>query len=504
MSQKLRVLMNKIKKLLRHLRNSFPKVTGDIVIYGIGGSLAQFVGLVTIPIITRILASDKVGIVDVVNATQGYFLVLISLNLVSGLMRYFYEVSNDAYRDRKNMVSSLVWFTVVFGGLIVWLTSLFSRQLSNVLFNTDTYAYAITLAIVSLPFTALKEILASVLRMQRKPLTYLFLNIAYALVNFLLILLFILDLKQGINGYFTAQVISGVFVVIASAWLCREHLGFTFSMKWFWVMAAYALPMLPGGLLNWGMMSINRILLTQYTTESQIAYYGIATKTAKVIELAVTAFIMGWLPVFMENINSASFHQKLDKVFRYFTYASLSLSALVVMFAKEFFFILAPAEYKIGIPLVGLLCLKQVITGLPYTFTIGIALKKKSYLVSVSTGIGVMVTILVSLMLSPDYGILGASIADVIGVTVYTLAMLLFSNRLLRINLHYKPVLASLATFIAVWMISVIVKIENSWLSLGMRIGLLIIFLITLFVIIDQKKLFNSINSKIHINNSNY
>lgn len=490
-------MLSKVKNLLLKVLKLFPKVTKDIVIYGVGGSMVQFVGLITIPIITRILISNDVGKVDVINAISGYFLVLIPLNLVSGLMRYFYEVSEDAKNDRKKMISSAIWFTTIFGALIVWLVSLFSKQLSVGLFDSPAATTAIVLAVASLPFTALKEIFASVLRMERKPIVFLILNIIYAVINFLLILFFILGLKKGIEGYFTAQIISGLFITLTSAWFCRSYLGLTFSFKWFWVMAAYALPMLPGGLLNQGMMSINRILLTQFTTESQIAYFGVATKAAKVVELAVTAFIMGWLPIFLANINSESFHKKLDRVFRYYFYGTLVLSAVITTFAKEFFFILAPAEYAVGASLVALLCLKQVITGSTYTFTVGITQKKKTYLVSVSTAFGVAATILFSYLLSPRYGIFGAAIADVIGIAIYTLAMLLFSNHLVKLDLNYKPVIFSMAAFLVMWLITIEVEFPNYWLDFAFRLGSLAAFLLFVFVIIDQREILKTLSASL-------
>ncbi len=483
------LIMNIFKAAKEKFFKIFPRVTGDILLYGIGGSLFQLVGLITIPFITRIIPSDEMGIVDVVNAIATFLTILMALQLVSGLMRYFYEVNGQDSTDRKRMISSVVWFTLLFGGLLVWIVSLFSAQISQALFSSPKYATAIVLAAASLPFTALKDIFTSVLRMQRKPLAFLLLNLFYALASFLLILLFVLSLKKGINGYFTAHIIAAVFVAMLSAWMCRGFFGLTFSKKWFGIVAAYSIPMVPGGLLNWGMMSINRILLTQYTTDSQIAYYGLAIKAAKVIEMAVTAFIMGWLPVFLENINSETFHKKMDKVFRYYIYATISMSAVVTVFAREFFIILAPDEYAVGASLVALLCLKHAITGSTYTFTVGITKMKKTYLVSVSTAAGVAVTILASVLLSPRYGIFGAAIADVLGILVYTLLMLIFSNKLIKLELAYKPIVLSVLTFLGLWIVTITVKFANGWIDLLFRAGLLAIFFIVVFVLIDHRKL---------------
>ena len=485
------------KEFFQKIINIFPKITGEIFIYGLGGSLAQFVGLVTIPIITRIFSSAEFGTVDVINATSGYFAVLITLNIGSGLMRHFYEISTEAAKDRQKMVSSLVWFTIIFGGLVVFLGSLLSSNLSQLLFSRKDYALAISLALASLPFASLKEIFASVLRMQRKPINFLVLNILYAIINFLLTLLFVLGFKWGINGFFAAQIVSGVFISLASAWQCRDFVRFAFSKKWFYSMASYGVPMLPGSLLNWGMMSINRILLTQFTTESQIAYFSVATKTAKVIELAVTAFIMGWLPVFLANINSESFHKKLDKVLRYYIYATLSLSALVTIFAKELFYVLAPPEYQVGSSLVALLCLKQAITGTTYIFTVGIVQSKKTYLVSVSTGIGIITTVLISLLLSPHYGIFGAAIADAVGILVYAILTFIFSNHLKKLGWDIKPIIWAPISYLFLWLLSIIIGFPNLYADLLFRVGLLGLFLFFVFVIIDRSKLLKTLLTSI-------
>lgn len=474
------------KATFRKLLSGFPKLTGDILIYGIGGSLAQVVGLVTILIITRILTSTEYGSVDVITAAAAYFTVLITLNLGTGLMRFYYETTGNPECDRAQMVSSLAWFTLLFGGLVAALVALFAGGLSDLLFGSPVYGKAITLAVASLPFAALKEIFKNVLRMQRKPVNFLAINILYALVNFALILLFVVSFKDGIDGYFWAQVISAVIAALVSAWLCRAQLAFSFSKHWFWLMAAYSLPMVPGGLFTWGMTYVNRILLTQYTSASQIAYYSMATKAAKVIELVVTAFILGWFPVFLKNINSPTFHAKMDRVFRYYFYATLTLSAVVTAFGREFFMVLAPPEYAPGVALVALLCLKQVFYASTYTYTVGITQTRKTYFVSVSTGLGVLATIGISLLLLPAYGIFGAALADLLGTFVYALLMLLFSERLVSLNLRYAPVVLSLLGFLLLWGVSVLVQLPNPWLDALLRAGLLAAYLVFVYAIIDR------------------
>ena len=475
-----------IKDTFNIIKSIFPKLTGDILIYGVGGSFAQIIGLITLPIITRILVASEMGTVDVVNATTGYFSALISLNIAAGLMRNFFEVPAENITERKKLVSSLIWFTIIFGGLVVLFGIAISSKLSAMLFDDTQYSLAISLALASLPFIILKNIFSNIFRMQRKPVSYLVLNTVYAILNFFLILLFVVPLKMHITGIFAAQVIASFIIAIVSAWYCREFIKLTFSIKSFTNMAAYGLPMMPGSIFQWGMVSINRILLTQYTDTSQIAYYGVALKAAKIIELAVTSFTLAWEPFFLAHINSESFHQKLNKALWYFALTALFLAAVVAVYSKEFFRILAPVEYQVGAVLVGILCLRQVFFGSSYIIGAGVIQQKKTYLISLSLGFGIAATIGMGFLLMPKFGIVGAALADLTGEMVNVITYFIFSNRLKKIPWNLRRVGLAIFGYIILWILTIGIRIQNLYIDFGIRSFLLTLYILFLFVIVDR------------------
>ncbi|NPV55329.1 MAG: polysaccharide biosynthesis protein [Anaerolineae bacterium] len=464
----------------------FPKITGDILIYGVGGSFSQFIGFIYTMVVTRVLSSSEFGSVDVINATTGYFSALISLNLISGLMRHYFEVPDDDPVERRKLVSSLIWFIVLFGGLVVLVGALFSQRISLSLFKSDVYASTITLALASLPFISLKNVFSSVLQMKRKPAQYLTINILYAILNVLLVVLFVEPLGFRIDGIFLAQLVTAVVMMLFGAWQCREVIGLTFSRMWFTRLAAYSLPKVPGTLFQWGMSSINRLLLTQYTTATQIGYYSIATKPVRMMELANTSFGLAWTPVFMKNINSETFQTKLNRGLRYYMFAVLLLGAAITAFAREIIHILAPPEYQAAVVLVGLFGFKQAISGVYHFTSFGVIQTKKTIYDSVSFGVGVAVTVGVSLLLMPRYGIYGAAIADLCGQVVKTILHSYIAYRLKPIRWTLTPLLLALGGFIALWLGTVWVQLPNAWLDLLLRVGMLVLYAVFVLVIVDR------------------
>lgn len=487
-------MIQKLRKLITALISLLPKASTDILIYGIGGSLSQLVAFLTTPVISRILTPGEIGNIAVITAAAGYFLVVMTMNIATGMMRFYYEIEASDHHTRTRLISSSFWFVLVFGAFTTFVLSYFAPQLTRIFFGSAHFARAFIYALVALWLTGLNDLLKNVLRIQRKPVRFLVLNLFFALFNFLLTLLLVVGLKMQIEGFFLAQVIAGIVMAFIGILQIRGYISLTYSGEWFSKMMAYSLPTIPGYLFYWGLTSITALMLTQYTTDTEIGYFSMATKVAKIVELVITAFTLGWLPIFLESINKPEFHAKLNEVFRYYVLLTLSLSAIVVLFAKEIFYVFAPPEYLAGAGLVGLLCLKQAFFGATYTYTVGITQKKKTIWISVANAAGLLVTVALSFLLMPKLGKMGAAIADAIGMLIFAFIEWLASERLVPLRLDFKPAFAALFVYLAVWLYTIFVSIPNGIADLTLRIVIFLIFGYVLYAIIDGRKLMGKLS----------
>ncbi len=230
---------------LQAMLKQFTSLSKDVLIYGLSGSLAQVFGLITIPILTRLLTVGEFGTIDVINATIGYFAILMGFNIGSGLWRYYYEVPETDLKNRQRMVSSLLWFVLGVGAPIALVISALAEDISVRLFDKPDFALAIQLAVLALPLMAVYNLFIGLQRLKRRPLTFLSINLGYSLLYFVLVLVFIGGFKVNIQGIFLAQLIAYSCAGLVAIWLGRDLLVFTFSKEWFYKMASYGLPMLP-------------------------------------------------------------------------------------------------------------------------------------------------------------------------------------------------------------------------------------------------------------------
>jgi O-antigen/teichoic acid export membrane protein len=465
----------------------FAGLSKDILIYGLGGSLGQVISLITVPIITRILSVGQYGTLDVIYATIGYFAVLMGFNVGSGLWRYYYEVPESDLQTRRKLVSSITWFVILISVPITLIISVFAPEISIALFDSPDQAFAIRMAVYSLPVMALYNLLIGIQRLKRKPGTYISINIGYSLLYFALILLFVWKLRLGIPGIFIAQLIAYSVGALCGIWLARDLLGLTFSKEWFYKMAAFGLPLVPAAFLNWSLSAINRYALNAYSGVVQVGYFSLASKVAQAMILVVTSFTLAWQPFMLASMNKPESRKLYPIALNYYLIITLGIGAFLAIFSREIFLILAPATYLPGAGLVGILVFRQLLVGMDYITGVGIVWAKKTILTSAALGIGVLTSLGVNLLLTPRLGIYGAAIAEMTGVSVSQIAIYFFSLRYYTVLWDRSVIGRSITGYWIVAILSIVSGLlipQHEW-TLLIKLGFWCIYVYFLWRLID-------------------
>ena len=220
-------------------------VVKNMFLYGIGGALSQVAGLITLPLMTRVLTSQEYGAIEVITATTGYFSLLIGLNTMSGLYRFFYAADEEK-NDRKGLVSTTFIFVAITGLAIALLSIILSPIFAENLFNDLSYAGVIRLAFGALVPVAVYTYSLCLLRIQNKALPYILIALIVSAIYMGCVILFIAVLRVGIPGYYYSQIIANTIGAAIALFISRQYLVFRFSAYWFKKLAKYSFPLIPG------------------------------------------------------------------------------------------------------------------------------------------------------------------------------------------------------------------------------------------------------------------
>lgn len=413
-------------------------VARNVIIYGIGGVLSQAAGLITLPLMTRFLTSWEYGSIEVITSLTGYFNLLIGLNMMTGLYRFFFEAENE--KDRREMVSTTFLFVGLCGVLVILTSLLLGGTFSQRLFRDAEHTGLIRLAFTALVPVAFYTYSLNLLRLENKALPYMLIALTVSMIYMGCIILFVAVRKVGIPGYYYAQIISNTIGTVIALFISRKLLAPRFSIKWFKRLARYSFPLVPGTLFGWSLSANNRMFLNASTTPVQVAYYGLANKATIVITLATQAFCNAWEPTMYSLLNKEEkIKRTLPTMLSLYTFGTLSICTLVMTVAREIFLFLAPPEYLAGIGLLGIMQLRWIFTMGVYVIDPGTAKTGKTWWVSVMLGLAVLVNLGANMILTPKLGLYGAVIAELLGYVTAMCGRWIVSDRLFPIhwNLRY-------------------------------------------------------------------
>lgn len=408
-------------------------IARNVIIYGIGGVLSQAAGLITLPLMTHRLSSLEYGSIEVITAFSGYFNLLIGLNMMTGLYRFFFQAKDSD--DRRKMVSTTFLFVGLCGAIVILLSLLFGEQFSMSQFRDTEHTGLIRLAFTALVPVAVYTYSLNLLRLQNKAIPYMAIALTVSAIYMGCIVLFVAVLKVGCPGYYYSQIISNSIGAAISLFISRSLLAPHFSVEWFKKLAVYSFPLVPGTLFGWSLSANNRMFLNASTTPVQVAYYGLANKATIIITLATQAFCNAWEPTMYSLLSKEDkIRRTLPSMLSLYTFGTLSICTLVMTVAREIFLFLAPAEYLAGIGLLGIMQLRWIFTMGVYVIDPGTAKSGKTWWVSVMLGLAVLVNLGANTVLTPRLGLYGAVISELLGYVTAMCGRWIVSDRLFPIQ----------------------------------------------------------------------
>jgi O-antigen/teichoic acid export membrane protein len=301
------------------------------------------VGLILLPILSRVFAPSDYGIIDLMTVSYAFSLVALKLDVHSGLQRFYFRYEVE---QRRTAVTSCVVFLALVTSIAALVLALFSATLSS-LFSGDpekVRTAAILLA-ACLPIEATWESLVLLLRLNRKATIFSLANIARVIVTPLTTYLFVVQMRSGVSGIFAAKLLSLSTISATLFWIQRSEFAPHADFRAFMRITRFSLPGHPGLLIREAMNLLPRYLLAYFAPLSAVGLFGIAFRISNIMRLVVGAFNRAWNPFAYSNEGAADERRIYEIVFKSFFGGMLIIATGLSLFARELLVLLTPAEY---------------------------------------------------------------------------------------------------------------------------------------------------------------
>ncbi len=406
---------------------------------GTGTIINLLLGLLTTPIITRLVDPEQYGQYSIFGTYSNIALMVLCLGLDQALVRYYYEREELSYKRKLfyDCVKIPALVGIVLGIAVIFLSS---TKIISFEFNTSVIVCLCINILIQLfyRFTQL------MVRLSYKSKVFATLNVVHKIsyVGIALLLIFVVK-KEYLLLLAIATTLSGAICLIGclyankETWLC-ENQPFSAGSYAYSDLLKYGAPYI----ISMGITSIfqgmDKIALNTFSSYSEVGIYASTMSLVHVFAIVQSTFNTLWAPISVEhyskNPDDKEFYQKGNRMITVIMFF-MGISLILV---KDVFAILLGEKYQAAAYIFPCLIFNPIMYTISETTVSGIVFLKKSGM-QVVVGLGACVSHMIGLaILVPQYGAQGAAISTAISYVVFFTLRTLISNRYYYIDFGLK------------------------------------------------------------------
>ena len=468
------------KNLIKLSKNSF--------FYLISNFFSVFLGMAFLPIYTSYLTPNEYGITAIASSISVLFTAIFSLGLIDSFKRFYFDYRGDE-KAFKQYISTLVFFVLMFGLLSILLIINSRGIVENYIKGIPFYPYVL-MSILQSYFLVFFQIRLAFFQNEQKSKKYAFFYIASVIMQNVLILLLVVVQRLGAFGYILAGMISNFVLAVVSVWMLRAYIISKFDLPKLIASLRYGLPLLPGLISSWLLISADRFILNYLVDSSEVGIYSVGYKISMSMNLLVSSIGIAWMPYFYEMMKGTTENSKKE-VARFITYWILVLcfsSLLLSIFSKEVIYIFAPSYYS-AFKIVPLVVLGYLLGGFCTILINPLLWKGKTSIVTIATMLSGLLNIGLNFILIPRYLMTGSALSLVLSFLFYLIFIGYYSMKIMPLGYEYGRISKVLAVTILCYLMWYYLP-ENNIIWVGVLCKIIII--VMYFLVLLLTKFFGS------------
>lgn len=414
-----------------------PRLSRDLLVYGVGEVLVKAFSLITLPIYTRIFTPDEFGALSIFLTVSGFALAIIALGGDSAFVRYF--LSARTLDERRAITSTWIAFLGIWSVVATALILPLSPLLTDIAVGADAAdSILMVLALIIIPIRLTNVMCAQALRNEFRAVAYTVMNVATLALTVAGALFGAVVLDLGIAGILVGTLGAEVVMLPARLWTIRHLLRPVFSSHYLIRLIGYGLPLVPTSIAYWVFTTSDRVLIGNLSTLEQVGLYSVAVSVANIANIAIVALGQAWTPHAIQRYESDPDEAGVlfGRMFIYILFAFGTLAVGLTALANVIVGVLAGDKYSGAAAGVAPLALGMVAYATTQITAAGITLRNRTVYFAVYSWAAAGLNIVLNILLIPGMGMVGAGLATAAAYIALTVSYGVTSHRLWR--MHYQ------------------------------------------------------------------
>ena len=409
------------------MRNSVLK---HFMIIGSGTFLNMLLGMLSTPIITRIVDTKEYGQLSVFKLYSSIAVMILGMGMDQAFVRFYYDKKDDDYKRSLLRCCIKIPLVAVFICSIAVIISSYNKWIEYE-FSTFIIIFLCVYSIIEL----INRFSMLIVRLEYKTKLYSALNIANRIVYLVVVIPLLFIFKES---HFEVLIVVMTFSLLvcmvagiyaqSDIWKFRGKSDSANNLDMLPIFK-YAMPYVISLGIATLFQAIDTIALNYYGSYSQVGVYSSAMTIIQVFTIVQTSFNLLWQPMSVEhytnNPNDKTFYQKGNSII---TVVMFFVGMTLILF-KDIFVVLLGEEYRGAATILPFLIFNPIMYTISETTVSGLIFMKKSKMQIVIAVGACAVNIVGNSILVPLLGCEGAAISTGISYIVFFSLRTVFSNK---------------------------------------------------------------------------
>jgi O-antigen/teichoic acid export membrane protein len=368
-----------------------------------------------LPLYTKYLTPEMLGISDMVTMLTGLLLPLLVMGMDSAYSAFYYD--QEPGRERCVFNTSAAFLLGV--SLIPLVGCLFARPLAQLLFGGAEYALAIALALCSVSINLWFMPFSLELRLQNRMALFGTINVTASLLMVGLNILFVSVIQVGAYALIVSSAIVQLCQYILYRLLSHERYARVyFDRGLLKKMLRYALPLLPTSIVMWVLTLSDRYVLLYSCGEAEVGLYGIGSRFVTLLNVIISGVTMAYTTFAFGSKNEEGTKENYAKILNVLYLFLAAACFTISLFGKEIITLMADSTYQTAYLSLRDMMFAQLIYGLSTITSYGIYFEKKSKYAFFSAAAAAAVNLGLNIWLIPQYGFEAAAATTLVGYII--------------------------------------------------------------------------------------
>lgn len=420
---------------------SFKSLLKQSVSYFWGEAAVMAAGIISFPILTRLLTKQQYGIMSLLTITATILTSVFSMGGNRSILRFYHVYKKTG--ERTVFVGSL-FYAMLFSQLLGVSACLVAAWLLLMHgFISQTVFYLLPIALGVLITNNFFLYLNTIYRMEEAVFQYVSLSVIRQ-YGAMAVSIYLVFLYGNLFVFFGSQLIVHLLLISFVLVLLYRKIGLLIhkvSMPMIKESVKYGVPLSLSAIFTMIMNSGDRYVIAYLLGTEDVAIYSVGFKLCHYFkEFMITSINMSLIPLvykLWEQSQAQEAKDTLRSVVKYYFMAGTAVLCLYTIIPTELISILASKKYSDASGVLPVLML-GVIINFDFPFAAGLYLSKKTFSILIAMAATAAINIALNFLLIPMIGILGAAYATAFCSFFLIILLRILSRKTMSYPLPYK------------------------------------------------------------------